>query len=63
MVYALCYKVFRYLQGNIHGLTAYTTRKSAFVAVYLNLPKKISLSEAQRIVAGWSGTSSSVDAS
>ena len=55
MVYALCYKVFRYLQGNIHGLTAYTTKKSVFDSVYLNLPKKMSFADAQRIVAGWGG--------
>jgi hypothetical protein len=52
-VYALCYKVFRHLQGNIHGLTAYSTARSAFVSVYHNLPHGKKFEDARRIVAGW----------
>jgi hypothetical protein len=52
-VYALCYKVFRHLHGDIHGLTAHSTRHGAFVSVYHHLPPDLSLSEAQQIVAGW----------
>lgn len=52
-VYALCYKVFRHLQGNIHGLTAHSTRHSASISVYHHLPLGRPLSEATQIVAGW----------
>ncbi len=37
-IYALCYKIFRHLQGNIHGLTAYRTRRSSIITIYCQLP-------------------------
>ena len=50
LVYALSYKVFRHLRGDIFGLTAGTGR-GAYISVYLNLPEGLSLGEAQQIVA------------
>ena len=52
-VYALCYKVFRHLGGDIHGLTAYSTTRHAFVTVHHNLPRGLKFGDAQRIVRGW----------
>ena len=52
LVYALSYKVFRHLRGNIFGLTAGTGRDNAYISVYLSLPGDLSLKSAQAIVAG-----------
>ncbi len=52
LIYALTYKVFRYLHGNIFGLTARTARDKAFVSVYHSLPADVSLAQAQAITAG-----------
>lgn len=51
LIYALTYKVYRYLRGNIFGLTAHTAHGKAFVSVYHNLPAGLSFEEAQAIVA------------
>lgn len=50
LVYALCYKVFRYLRGNIFGLVAHATRGSAYISVYLNLPSDLRFPMAQELV-------------
>jgi hypothetical protein len=52
-VYAICYQVFRKLHGDIHGLTAHSTRRATLVSIYLKLPPDLPLDEAKRIVAGW----------
>lgn len=51
LVYALAYKVFRHLGGNIFGLKADANPKVVYVAIYLSLPKELTLAEAQRIIA------------
>ena len=51
LVYALTYKVFRYLKGDIFGLAARAEQGRAVVLVYLTLPEGMSLEEAQSIVA------------
>ena len=50
LIYALTYKVFRYLEGNIHGLTAHTARGNAYISVYYSLPAGKLLNEARAIV-------------
>ena len=50
LIYALTYKVFRYLQGNIHGLTAHTARGNAYISIYYSLPASKALDEARAIV-------------
>lgn len=50
LIYALTYKVFRYLEGNIFGLAAHNRRGRAFVSVYLSLPAERTADEARRIV-------------
>jgi hypothetical protein len=53
LVYALCYKVFQHLRGNIFGLVAHASRGSAYVSVYHSLPPGLALSQAQEIVSAW----------
>lgn len=50
VLYAVTLKVFHYLGASIHGLSAFTSRGSAFVTVHLTLPHGQSLDEAQQIV-------------
>jgi hypothetical protein len=50
LIYALSYKVFRHLRGNIFGLSAHARPGQAYVSVYHSLPKDLSSTEAQRIV-------------
>ena len=50
LVYALTYKVFRYLEGNIHGLTAHTARGNAYISIYYSLAAGKALDEARAIV-------------
>lgn len=51
VIYALTYKVFRYLKGNIFAMTAYTTSdKKTFVSIYHTLPEEIRLPEANQIL-------------
>jgi hypothetical protein len=49
-IYALSYKVFRHLRGNIFGLTAHSARGNAYVTIYLSLPDDLPLAQAQAIV-------------
>jgi len=49
LIYALTYKVFRHLQGDIFGLTAHAARGRTYVSVYHNLPPEVSLARAQEI--------------
>jgi hypothetical protein len=51
LVYALTYKIFRHLRGNIFGLTAHAARGRGFVSVYHSLPPDLSLDQAQVITA------------
>lgn len=51
LIYALTYKVFRYLRGNIFGLTAHVARRHAYVSVYHSLPVDLAPDAARAIVA------------
>lgn len=51
LVYALAYKVFRHLQGNIFGLIAHAARGTAYVSVYHSIPSNLSIQQARQIVA------------
>ena len=50
LIYALTYKIFRHLRGDIFGLTAHTRGRQGFTAVYHTLPEDLSLAQAQEIV-------------
>ncbi len=50
LIYALAYKVFRHLEGNIFGLKADANPNAVYVSIYLSLPKDLSLEQAQRII-------------
>jgi len=51
LVYALTYKVFRHLRGNIFALSAHAARGQSFVSVYHSLPADLSLASARAITA------------
>ena len=51
LIYALTYKVFRHLRGNIYGLTASTARGSAYLSIYHSLPADLGFEEATAIVS------------
>jgi hypothetical protein len=51
LVYVLTYKIFRYLQGDIFGLSAHTARGRAYASVYHRLPPELSLEKAQAVTA------------
>jgi len=51
LIYAITYKVFRHLRGNIFGLSAHTRPGKAFVSVYHSLPADLTPADAQAIVA------------
>jgi len=53
IIYAITYKVFRHLKGNIFGLSAYAVRNRAFISVYMALPPELSLEQARQIAAGF----------
>lgn len=55
LIYALTYKVFRHLGGNIYALTAHTARAQTFISIYYGLPPGCGLEEARAIVATWHG--------
>jgi hypothetical protein len=50
LVYAVAYKVFRHLRGNIFGLTAEATRAGASVTIFHSLPADLLLTTAREIV-------------
>ncbi len=50
LIYALTYKVFRHLQGNIHALKAHTTRDHTYISIYYSPPLRSTLEEARAIV-------------
>lgn len=51
LIYALTYKVFRHLQGNIFGLAAtHSAREQSYVSIYLSLPPWLPAEEASHIV-------------
>ena len=51
LIHSLTYQIYKYLEANIFGLTAYTAQGTAYISVYHDLPEHLSLEEAQRIVA------------
>jgi hypothetical protein len=51
LIYAMTYRIFRHLRGNIFGLTAHAARGQAFVSIYHSLPTDLSLQQAQMITA------------
>ena len=51
LVYALTYRIYRHLRGNIFGLIAHTTRGRAFVSVYHRLPSDLSYEQAQALTS------------
>lgn len=52
LVYALTYKVHKYLRGNIFALSAETNPgRQAFIAVYFEAPPEVTFNEIKRIVA------------
>lgn len=51
LIYAVTYKVFRHLRGNIFALQAQATRGQTYVSVYHSLPPDLSLEPAQAIAA------------
>lgn len=50
LVYALTYKIFRYLEGDIFALSAHAGRGRSFIDVFFALPAHFPLEEARRIV-------------
>ncbi|MBL9128003.1 MAG: hypothetical protein JNL97_10170 [Verrucomicrobiales bacterium] len=51
LVYALAYKVFRHLGGNIFGLKADANPNAVYVSIYLSLPNDLTIERARAIVA------------
>lgn len=51
LIHSLTYQIYKYLEANIFGLTAYTAQGTAYISVYHDLPEHVSLEEAQEIVA------------
>ena len=50
LIYTLCLKILRHLRGDIHGLSASTTRAGTFITIRHTLSASLTLDEAQRIV-------------
>ena len=50
LVYALAYKVFRHLNGDIFGLRAQSTREGAYVSIYLRLTGGMPFERATSII-------------
>ena len=50
LIYTLVSKLFRHLRANIFALSAHSSKKRAFVSVYLNLPEDLSAEEATRLI-------------
>ena len=53
LIYLLTCKAYRNLEANIYGLAAHTGRDDAWVSVYLGLPDRMPLPQAQEIVRSW----------
>lgn len=51
LIYALTYKVYRHLRGNIFGLAGHASRGHAYVSVYHSLPPDLPFDQAQALVA------------
>ncbi|HEV7403708.1 MAG TPA: DUF294 nucleotidyltransferase-like domain-containing protein [Chthoniobacteraceae bacterium] len=51
LIYALTYKVFRHLGGDVFGLTAHTGRSGAWVSVYYRMPVDRSLKETRALLS------------
>jgi hypothetical protein len=51
LIYALTYKTFRYLEGNIFALSAHRAREETYISIHHSLPRGRSLEEAREIVA------------
>ena len=50
LIYALTYKVFRHLRGNIFGLVAHTGRSAAYLSIYHTLPADLPPGQAQSLL-------------
>lgn len=50
LMHALTSRIYRFLEANIFGLTAYTAGETAYASVYLELPEHLSFPEAAAIV-------------
>ena len=50
LIFSLTFGIFKYLNADIFGLTAYKTRRGVFASVYLNLPENLSFEEARQLV-------------
>jgi hypothetical protein len=52
-VYALCWRAWRHLEANIHGLISQGTRAGSFIALDLTLPSNLTATEARHRIATW----------
>ena len=50
LIYALSYKVYRHLGGNIFGLTAQAARGKSYLSVYHSLPPDLPLENARTVI-------------
>ena len=50
LIYALTYKVYRHLGGNIFGLTAQAARGKSYLSVYHSLPPDLPIESARAIM-------------
>jgi hypothetical protein len=50
MIYALTYKIYRHLRGDIFALSAHAARGRAFISIYHRLPTDLSLTEARAVI-------------
>ena len=51
LIHSLTYQIYKHLEANIFGLTAYTAQGTAYISVYHDLPEHLSLEQAREIVA------------
>jgi hypothetical protein len=52
-VYALCWRAWRHLEANIHGLISHGTRAGSYIALDLTLPSHLSTTQARQRIAAW----------
>lgn len=52
-VYALCWRAWRHLEANIHGLISHGTRAGSYIALDLTLPSHLTAAEARHRIATW----------
>lgn len=51
LIHSLSYQVYKHLEANIFGLTAYTAQGMAYISIYHDLPEHLTLEEARAILA------------